>query len=181
MIGWWSASGRKPRMRLPQYSIGRLDDYLSLASPPATLRRLFRRFSQSIFVLDVASRLSDSTTWRDSVAIESPYGSAHSAKVIAMSGRAVEAPVTRRAVLDKTGTITLVTARQPCSVPCPNVKEMDLPARRSSRLSRTKRRRGAPSSCWQKRRTTCAAAGAAHPTFIPSPPDPDVRCGHGRK
>ena len=79
--------------------------------------------------------------------------------VLAMSGRAVEAAGdVDTLLLDKTGTITLATARPPPSSRSPASPRRSWPRPRNSPRSPTKRRRAAPSSCWRRNGTISGGA-----------------------
>jgi hypothetical protein len=86
--------------------------------------------------------------------------------VLAMSGRAVEAAGdVDTLLLDKTGTITLGNRQATEFIPRPTSAERERwPTPRSWPRSPTKPPRAAPSSCWPRRSTTCAAATSAAST-----------------
>ena len=90
--------------------------------------------------------------------------------VLAMSGRAVEAAGdVDTLLLDKTGTITSVTARLPSSVPRPASAPRPWPTRRSSHHWPTKHRKAARSSSSPRSNTACAGRefSAHEATFVP--------------
>ena len=92
--------------------------------------------------------------------------------VIAMSGRAVEASGDVDVLLlDKTGTITLGNRQATAFHPAPGVTEADLATPRNSLRLRTKRPKGARSSCWRRKSMGCAGANWRRTTrsSFPSP------------
>ena len=78
--------------------------------------------------------------------------------VIAMSGRAVEAAGdVNTLLLDKTGTITLGNRQATEFIPLPGVTSRSWPTAPSWPRWPTRRRKAAPSWCWPRRSTACAA------------------------
>ena len=79
--------------------------------------------------------------------------------VLAMSGRAVEAAGdVNTLLLDKTGTITLGNRQATRFIPVPGVTPDELANAAHSLPCPTKRPKAAPSWCWPRRNTVCAAA-----------------------
>jgi potassium-transporting ATPase ATP-binding subunit len=88
-----------------------------------------------------------------------------------MSGRAVEASGDVDVLLlDKTGTITLGNRMATEFIPAPNIKPVNAwPTPRNWRRWPTKRPKAAPSWCWPRKNSTCAAAKwrATQAQFVP--------------
>ena len=76
-----------------------------------------------------------------------------------MSGRAVEAAGdVNTLLLDKTGTITLGNRQAAEFIPPPGVTEANWPMPRNFPRWPTRLPKAAPSWCWRKKNTACAAA-----------------------